>query len=469
MELIIFLPVLLLAYLPVKQRLRLRPAKLAAAAAILILFLCLAGEAANRLLHISAPWLLFPAAVITGCFYVHTLKISRWKSGNVFLAVCGVFFCLGNAAVGISGETMPPFSPRTAVLWLAMCCILTAAVWHSATHAARKLLEDDALAQTWYVFWIVPLLFLDLNLFIMPRNQGILEQGRLRLLYILFSFLFLALLLLSCLLFYLMAAGLNRISRLRLENHLLSLQQARYSSLLATAKQIRQARHDMRHHFHVLQGLAEQGDMEGILKYLDEAQGGIPAGDTGLCENVAADSVAGYFAPLYREHGIPFTFMLDLPRSLPVPDTDLCSVLSNLLENAMEAGLRTAPKRRRVKASARLHGEHMVMLSVENHYDGEVDEKNGVFLSSKCPGGRHRLTGCAPYCRKKRRILPVPLRGRSVPRQCHTAGRKIKTFPASCRTAATGKTRHERAASASADKPPCYMQKSIKNCFAMGY
>lgn len=179
----------------------------------LILLLCLAGEAVRRFFHSSILWLFFP---------------------------------------------------RTAVLWFLMCCALTAAAWYPSSHAARQLLEDDAFAATWYVFWILPILFISLNIFIMPRNPGILEQGRLRLLYIAFSFLFLALLLLAYLLFYLMASSLNRNARLRLENQFLSMQQTRYDSLLTTTRQIRQARHDLRHHFHVLQGFAAQGNMEGI-------------------------------------------------------------------------------------------------------------------------------------------------------------------------------------------------------------
>lgn len=386
MELMVFLPGMLIAYFPVKQYLRLRPARLAAVTVPLILFLCLAGEAVCRFSHISILWMFFPAAAIMGGFYVHTLKVTRWKSVSVFLAVCGVFSCLGTTAVGISGETTPPFPPQTAALWFLMCCALTAALWYPASHAARNLLEDDAFAATWYVFWILPILFIGLNLFIMPRNPGILEQGRLRLLYTIFGFVFLALLLLSYLLFYLMASSLNRNARLRLENQFLSMQQTRYDSLLTTTRQIRQARHDMRHHFHVLQGFAAQGNMEGILGYLAEVQGNIPAGDLGLCKNAVVDSVAGYFAPLYRENGIPLSFELDLPRDLPVPDTDLCSILSNLLENAMEASLRTAPEKRKVQVSARLHSGNMLLLSVENSYDGEVWEKNGVFLSSKRPG-----------------------------------------------------------------------------------
>ena len=406
MELMVFLPGMLLAYFPMKQYLRLRPAALAAVTVPLILLLCLAVEAVCRFSHINILWLFFPASAIMGCFYIHTLKVTRWKSVSVFLAVCGVFSCLGSAAVGISGETMPPFSPRTAALWFLMCCALTAAAWYPASHAARNLLEDDAFASTWYVFWILPILFICLNLFIMPRNPGILEQGRLRLLYILFSFLFLVLLLLSYLLFYHMASSLNRNARLRLENQFLSMQQTRYDSLLTTTRQIRQARHDMRHHFHVLAGFAAQGNMDGIVDYLAQVQGNIPTGDLGLCENAVVDSVAGYFAPLYKENGIPLSFGLDLPRDLPVPDTDVCSVLSNLLENAMEASLRTAPEKRKVQVSARLRSGNMLLLSVENSYDGEVNEKNGVFLSSKRPGEgiglqavRHTAEKNGGYCR----------------------------------------------------------------------
>lgn len=406
MELAVFLPGMLLAYFPMKQYLRLRPARLAAVTVPLILLLCLAGKAVCRFSHINILWLFFPAAAIMGSFYVHTLKVTRWKSVSVFLAVCGVFSCLGSAAVGISGETTPLFSPHTAALWFLLCCALTAASWYPASHAARQLLEDDAFAATWYVFWILPIIFIGLNLFIMPRNPGILEQGRLRLLYTIFGFVFLALLLSSYLLFYLMASSLNRNTRLRLENQFLSMQQARYDSLLTTTRQMRRARHDLRHHFHVLQGFAAQGNMEGIVDYLVQVQGNIPAGDLGLCENAVVDSVAGYFAPLYRENGIPLSFRLDLPRDLPVPDTDVCSVLSNLLENAMEASLRTAPEKHNVRVSARLRSGNMLLLSVENSYDGEVQKKNGVFLSSKRPGEgiglqavQHTAEKSGGYCR----------------------------------------------------------------------
>lgn len=391
LELMIFLPGMLIAYLPMKGYLRLSPARLTAAAVPLVLILSLAGGAVSCFFHVGIIWLLFPTAVTMGIFYIHTLRITRWKSVSVFLAICGVFSCLGNTAIAVNGvlspgKSAPPLSLRGALFWFAICCASGLAVWHPATHAARKLLADEAFAQTWYVFWVLPLLFIGLNLFMIPENPDILKLGRLRLLYILFSLVFLILLFLFYALFYLMASSLNRNDCLRRENQLLAMQQARYDNLRTAIGQTRQARHDMRHHFHILQSFAAQEKWDSLTEYLNEVQGCIPDTELCLCENTAVDSVAGYFAALYREYGIPLTFELDLPGLLPVPETDLCCVLSNLLENAMEAGLRTAPERRQTSVQAHLHSDHMVLLSVENAYDGDIREKDGVFLSSKRSG-----------------------------------------------------------------------------------
>ena len=411
LELMIFLPGMLLAYLPMKLYLRMSPAKLTAVTVPLTLFLCLCGSAAICFFHIEIIWAFFIIAAIMGSFYVHTLTITRWKSVSVFLAVCGAFSCLCSvslAANGIlsHGALTPPLSFSGALFLFVICCAFVLAAWHPATHAAKRLLEEEAFAQTWYVFWLLPILFIVLNLAMIPRNPHMLEQGRLRLLYALISFALLFLLLLFYLLFYLMASSLNRNDRLRRENQLLSMQQARYASLHNAIEQTRQARHDMRHHFHILQSLASQEKWESLTAYLDEAQGSIPDVELGLCRNTAVDSVAGYFAALYREHGIPLSFEIDLPNELPVSEIDLCSVLSNLLENALEAGLKTAPERRQVKASARLYSGHMVLLSVENTYDGKVREKDGVLLSSKRPGEgiglqavQHTAEKNGGYCR----------------------------------------------------------------------
>ena len=105
-----------------------------------------------------------------------------------------------------------------------------------------------------------------------------------------------------------------------------------------------------------------------------------------FCENRAADGVVGYYCALAKREQIPFSVQLDLPECLPVDEVELCLVLSNLLENALEASLRTTPARRKIKLTAYLHSGSLTLIQVENTYDGVIQEKDGVFQSSKRKG-----------------------------------------------------------------------------------
>lgn len=130
------------------------------------------------------------------------------------------------------------------------------------------MVEDDNFAQTWYVFWVLPLVFILLNLFMIPRYQSTLRTGRVLQGYIVLSIALLVLLLWFNAIFLMMANGLNRNARLQQENQLLSLQQQRYESLKTAIEEARQARHDMRHQLNQISALAENGDLEGLKAYL---------------------------------------------------------------------------------------------------------------------------------------------------------------------------------------------------------
>ena len=142
----------------------------------------------------------------------------------------------------------------------------------------------------------------------------------------------------------------------------------------------------MRHQMNQLSALAEAGDLDGLKAYLAKTVSRIPELDMSFCENRAADSVVGYYCALAKREGIPFCAKLDLPQTLPVDEIDMCLVLSNLLENAFEASLRTAPARRKIEVTAYVHAARLVLIEAENAFDGEINENSGVFRSSKRKG-----------------------------------------------------------------------------------
>ena len=142
----------------------------------------------------------------------------------------------------------------------------------------------------------------------------------------------------------------------------------------------------MRHQLNQISALAEAGDLDNLKAYLAKTVSRIPDLDMNFCENRAADSVVGHYCALAKREGVPFCAKLDLPQVLPVDEMDLCLVLSNLLENAFEASLRTAPARRKIEVTAYVHAARLVLIEAENTFDGEINENSGVFRSSKRKG-----------------------------------------------------------------------------------
>ena len=392
LELSVVLPGLLLAYFPVKSYLKQPPGALAAWLLPLMLGLCIGGGLACCKLRVSTAPALALLTLLAIVLYIRTLRISLWKSGTIALSVCAVFACVNSLSRAVSAAILihtqaaqpgPWFCLGACIFYNAVCWLSAAAAYYPSTHAVRAMVEDDNFAQTWYVFWVLPLVFILLNLFMIPRYSSTLQTGRVLQGYMVLSITLLVLLFWFNAIFLLMANSLNRNARLQQENQFLSMQQQRYESLKAAIEEARQARHDMRHQFHQISALAETGDLEGLKSYLAKSVSRIPNLDMRLCENRAADSVVGYYCALAKREDIPFRAQLNLPQALPVDEIDMCLVLSNLLENALEASLRTAPGKRRIGLTAYLHAERLLLIEVENTFDGEVREKNGMFRSSK--------------------------------------------------------------------------------------
>ncbi len=160
--------------------------------------------------------------------------------------------------------------------------------------------------------------------------------------------------------------------RLEQEGRLASLRESYYQGLQREQRQLRQLRHDLRNHLTAVQGMLDVGDTERARRYLAEIAGS-PAlqGSRRLCANETANVVLCAKAEEMARDGLAGDFAVALPEGLPIADTDLCALLGNALDNAMEAARRAEDKTIRV----RCRGEKgLFMLRVENAVGGEVRE-----------------------------------------------------------------------------------------------
>lgn len=177
--------------------------------------------------------------LIASAIYIRTLHISLWKSGTIALSVCAVFACLGSLARAFDAAVALHKAPadevwfclKTGICYNAVCWLALAIACYPASHVARKMIEDENFAQTWYVFWILPIVFIGLNLFMIPNSRQTLYTGRVLQGYIIISLALLLLLAWFIAIFLVMANSLNRNARLQQENHFLSMQRERYENL----------------------------------------------------------------------------------------------------------------------------------------------------------------------------------------------------------------------------------------------
>ena len=158
--------------------------------------------------------------------------------------------------------------------------------------------------------------------------------------------------------------------RLEQANRLAGLREVYYQGLRQQETQVRRLRHDLRNHLTVVRGFLEQGDEQGAIGYLDQIAGS-PAlrGTRRLCENEAANAVLTAKAEAMEREGVAADFAVSLPRDLPVADMDLCALLGNALDNAIEGSRGAGERQITIRCKA---DKGLFMLRVENTLGGAV-------------------------------------------------------------------------------------------------
>lgn len=172
--------------------------------------------------------------------------------------------------------------------------------------------------------------------------------------------------------------------RLRTAELLADSQKSQMARIQLGLDQSRRIRHDFRHHLIVLRGLMDVATLEDAKEYIDEQLGTLlPSPLTPYCSNNAINAALSYYLEHATYVGAEVTTDIRLSGELPMPEIDFCSILGNLLENALESCKRQTEGPRRIIISLSSIGSSMLALSVKNTYSHEIRIENGQFISSK--------------------------------------------------------------------------------------
>ena len=145
--------------------------------------------------------------------------------------------------------------------------------------------------------------------------------------------------------------------------------------------------HDMRHHLNALEALISAGSPDQAEEYIKHIRSDVEAiTPRRFCENELVNLLCSSFADKADRENIPFTVDTKLPGDLAISDTELCSILSNGLENALRAAGGLSAGEKWVKLYCGMRANKL-LLEIKNPYQGKLLIRNDLPVSTEAGHG----------------------------------------------------------------------------------
>lgn len=155
---------------------------------------------------------------------------------------------------------------------------------------------------------------------------------------------------------------------------MLNQQQATYDHILADQEDAAHIRHDVRNQLQTAYALVRSGDTEAAIAQLDGISARLEPGSH-YCANRVVNALLAIKAARFAEANIPLTCNCVVPEYITIPGVELCSLFSNILDNAFNA-CRNAPADQRSTSISSDVQNHMLVVRCSNSYDPTAKTKS---------------------------------------------------------------------------------------------
>lgn len=182
--------------------------------------------------------------------------------------------------------------------------------------------------------------------------------------------------------FFLLRRTLYNMIDCRIERFQSELIEKQVREIQNMYRQVRGWRHDYRNHINNMKIQLSQENYDGLSDYLNELADDLDTVDTVIkTGNVMADAILNSKLNVAEKMNVQLNVKANVPEMLPMSDVELCSVLGNMLDNAVEA-CGTLPEEERFMRVYIGKLKDQLYLSVQNSA-GKIRKEKGSYLSTK--------------------------------------------------------------------------------------
>lgn len=161
----------------------------------------------------------------------------------------------------------------------------------------------------------------------------------------------------------------------------------RYNEMQSYMEKIYKIKHEINHHISAIQALCKEGNIDRIEKYISTLSSNILfTKDISYSNNPIVDCILSSYTAQAEKLDIQFKYFINIPKYLPLPDTDICSLLLNILDNAIEASQLSDNKWIQFKIILK---ENFLVIVCKNSYNGVILKQDGEFITQKFEKKEH--------------------------------------------------------------------------------
>lgn len=148
--------------------------------------------------------------------------------------------------------------------------------------------------------------------------------------------------------------------------------------------------HDIKNHLSIISGFLEQGNLGKVEKYLTEINSAYKVtGEYAKTGNFILDSILNYKIDEAVKANIIVELNAKVPKDLKLPEFDMNIILSNIIDNAIEACLKLLEDREIHIVINYFNG--VLRIKIVNTFDGLVKQKNGRIITRNRDKSNHGI------------------------------------------------------------------------------
>ncbi len=383
------IPAAVLCFAPMLNSLKFeRKAVFLRTALVLAVFIPSAALA-EQVLNLSSNQLYTPVAVLFFFLYHSLLNINISQSAAVYSFVYALMTFLINFSALFDALTHPAsdlehFSLEGALFRLFLSSFICLLGLRLFRKYGGWLIEHFTAPDIWWSTLVIFLLFILYNLGAVIHYYETLYVNTMMRGYIFTMFIMFILLIMFCLLFYFTVRKITDQEEQNSKLQLLEMQEKQFLAQQRYLEDTAKARHDFKHVLRTLQQLSSEENYEGMKSFLDEYSMGLPENEVvGYCDNYAVNATLNHYVNEASHSGIKADLRISLPPDLKISDSDLCSILGNILENAITACKAVTEDDRMILLTVIPVGGNEIYIAAENDHNGTLINKGSRYFSTK--------------------------------------------------------------------------------------